>query len=69
MGLGMIPKGTPPIFLGFFHNPCSDGVEIDIGQAVDQGLAVINDHAFKPLGPEKPFPPPVPSCHHCHNRA
>ena len=60
MGLSMIPKGTPAICLGLFHDPCSDGVEIDIGQAVDQGLALINDNAFKPLGPEKAFPMVTP---------
>ena len=36
---------------------------------IDQSLAVTNDHAFKPLGPEKTFPLPVPSSHHRHNKA
>ena len=60
MGLGMIPKGTPAVCLGFLHDPCVDGVEIDIGQTVDQGLTLIHDHAFKPLGPEEPFPMVTP---------
>ena len=60
MGLSAISKGTPPIFLGFFHDSCSDGIEIDIGQAVDQGLAIIHDNALKPLGPEEPFPMATP---------
>jgi len=32
-----------------YRNPCPDGVEIDIGQTVDQGLAVIGMNYEKVL--------------------
>ncbi len=34
--LGMIPQGTPPIFLRLFYNPCPHRVQINVSQAVDQ---------------------------------
>jgi len=60
VGLGMVVQGTPPIFYGFFRNPGPDGVEVDIGQAIYESLAVINDDTLEPPGPEKPFPVVAP---------
>ena len=55
MSLGMIPQGTPAVGLGLCYESGPDGIEIDIGQAVNQGIAVIHDHALESLGPEKAF--------------
>jgi hypothetical protein len=38
-----------------FHDPCPDGIEIDVGKAIDQGLAIIYDNTLEPFGPEELF--------------
>ena len=53
LGLEMIPQRIPAVFLGLFHQSGPDGIEIDVGQAVDQCFAVFHDHALEPISPEK----------------
>jgi len=51
----MIGQRTPAVGLGFTGNSCTNRVQIDLSQAVDQGLAVVHDHALESIGPEKPL--------------
>ena len=55
-GLDVIPHGQPAILFRAFDNPGTHGVEINVCQAVHQGPPVLNNHAFKPLCPERPLP-------------
>ena len=57
----MVSDGIPPILFRLFNDAGPHGIKIDIGQAVDKGLAVFNDNAFKSVSPEKspPVMPPV----------
>ena len=48
----MIPQRIPPVLLRAGHDAGANRIEIDIGQAVDQGFAVFNDAAFKPFSQE-----------------
>jgi hypothetical protein len=49
----MVSDGIPPIRFRLFNDAGPYGIKIDIGQAVDKGLAVFNDNAFKSVSPEK----------------
>jgi hypothetical protein len=45
-GLSMIAQRTPSIGLRTLDDPGSNGIEIHIGQQIDQGSAVLNDQGF-----------------------
>jgi hypothetical protein len=51
----MIAQRTPPIGLRTLDDPGSNGIEIHIGQQIDQGSAVLNDQRFEPISPEIPL--------------
>ena len=53
----MVPKGIPAILLWKLHQPGAQGIESYIGQAVDEGLSVFNDHTFISIAPK--VTPPV----------
>jgi hypothetical protein len=48
----MITEGIPAVIFGAFKNGGTDGIKIDIGQAIDQGLSVFNDNALEPFTPK-----------------
>ena len=50
--LEMVPEGIPPVFLRPGNYAGANWIQIDIGQAVDERVAVFNDAAFKPFAPE-----------------
>ena len=51
-GLAVVSQRAPAVIVGTFDDPRPHGVQIDIGQAVDQGVAFFHDHAFEPLTPQ-----------------
>jgi hypothetical protein len=55
----MIPKRTPPVFFRPGHDARPDGIQINIGQAVQQCIAILNDHALVPVIPQIPTPMPA----------
>jgi hypothetical protein len=58
VSLSMIAQRTPPV--SFINDSGPNRVKIDIRLAIDQCLAVIDDHAFKSIyRPEEP--PPIVS--------
>ena len=37
-GLDVVTKGTPSIFFRFFHDPRTNGVQVDIGKTVNKAF-------------------------------
>ncbi len=53
-GLSVIAQAVPAVVFRFFNDCGPHRVQVNIGQAVYQGIAVFNNNALKPLTPEKP---------------
>ena len=51
----MVSQRAPPVVLRPLYQPGLYGVEINIGQTVDQGIAVLHQHALEALAPEEAF--------------
>ncbi len=56
MGLHMITDGVPAIVFRSFHYPGPNRIQVDVGQAVDQCLALFHNDTFKTFSPEKAAP-------------
>jgi hypothetical protein len=53
----MVAKGIPAVVFGPAYDAGTQGIEIYIGQTVNQGLSFINDDTLEPVAPE--IAPPV----------
>ncbi len=52
-GLNEITQRTPSVVSWSLHHVCPDGIQIDVGQTVNQGFAVLHDQTLESLSPEE----------------
>lgn len=50
--LYMITNGAPSVILRALHDFGTHGIEVDIREAIDQRVSMLNDHAFESLSPK-----------------
>ena len=54
-GLHMVPQGAPAVFFRILCKAGTYRIQVDAGQAINKGIAVIPDNALEAFCPEKAF--------------
>ena len=55
-GLHMVTDRVPTVVLGSLNQSCTQRIQVDIGQTVNQGVTVFHDQALETLPPQGAVP-------------